>query len=601
MNNIKSVLQIIEHIRYILTRKQKIDSVLVFGTMILSSLLELLGVSVIYPFLQLMLDEQAVKDKLYVAWLYKLFPSISRSSVIVFLGAAVAVVYLLKNVVALFCVYCQQRYSARINKELSVKMLDSYMKRPYEYFINTNSSIIMRGLGGDVNSVYSIILNAFQGIAEVFSIILISVYLLSVDLLIAIASMGIAAIAFLGITLGFKGIMKQLGKDVRGLQASSAAHCYQTIHGIKEITVLDRRKCFVDKYQALANDIEKKTITSGVVGAAPDRVLEGVCIVGVMSILCVRIYMGVNLETFIPTLGAFVMGVFRIMPSIAKISTRINNIVYFIPGMNNTYQILKDDEAFEKRRLIEEKQLVNQIDEQHLQNLHFEQKVVIDNIYWKYVDGTDFVLKGLCLSINKGESIGLIGSSGGGKSTLIDVLMTLFKPQKGTITMDGIDIFLMQSRWRKLIGYVPQSIFLIESSVKANVAFGLPDKEVTDEKVWKALEQAQLKEFVESLPNGLDTVVGERGVKFSGGQRQRIAIARALYDEPEILILDEATAALDNETERAFMEAIESLQGSKTIILVAHRLTTVRNCDKVYEIKNGIAIERDIDEILKDA
>ena len=545
-----------------------------------------------------MLDEESAKSKFYIAWIYKLIPDVKSGTVIIILGTVISVVYLVKNIMAIICIYIQQRYTQRIHRELSVKMMDFYMKRPYEYFINTNSSIIMRGMAGDVSSVHQIILSSFQAIAEIFSVILISVYLIKVDIFIALTSIAIAGICFLGITLGFKGTMKRLGKELRGLQASSSAHCYQTIYGIKEITVLDRRKAFVDKYEEIAKDIERKSIISGVVGSAPDRILEAVCIVGVMLVLCIRIASGVNIETFIPTLGAFVMGVFRIMPSVSKISTRVNNIVYFTPGLNNTYDVMRDNEVIDKEYAEQQALLAKQIKGADFDSISFQEKIAIDNVFWRYVDGSDDVLKGLSLEVKKGESVGLIGASGGGKSTLIDALMTLFKPQRGSITMDGIDIFLMQGRWRKMIGYVPQAIFLIENSVRANVAFGVPEQDISDDKIWHALERAQLKDFIAGLPNGLDTVVGERGVKFSGGQRQRIAIARALYDEPEILIMDEATAALDNETEKAFMESIETLQGTITIILVAHRLTTVKNCDKVYEIKDGIAIERDVKEVL---
>ena len=201
----------------------------------------------------------------------------------------------------------------------------------------------------------------------------------------------------------------------------------------------------------------------------------------------------------------------------------------------------------------------------------------------------------MSLTIYKGESIGLIGSSGAGKTTISDIILGLLKPQRGSVTINDYDVFSIPNVWSKLIGYVPQSIYLLDHTIRANVAFGIED--ISDEKVWCALQKASLDRFVESLPNKLDTIVGERGVKFSGGQRQRVAIARALYYEPEILILDEATAALDNETETAVLESIESLQGSVTIIIVAHRLTTIRNCDKIFEITNGVAIERTKDEV----
>lgn len=206
-------------------------------------------------------------------------------------------------------------------------------------------------------------------------------------------------------------------------------------------------------------------------------------------------------------------------------------------------------------------------------------------------------MDGLNLKIKKGNSIGLIGASGAGKTTLADLILALYTPQNGSICMDGIDIKVLGEEWHRITGYIPQTVYLSDTSIRKNVAFGIKESEIDDDKVWKALEMAQLKDFVEDLEDGLDTRVGEWGVKFSGGQRQRIAIARALYNDPDILIMDEATAALDNETEKAVMESIELLQGLKTLIIVAHRLTTVKKCDKIYEIVGGKAVLRAKKEI----
>lgn len=386
--------------------------------------------------------------------------------------------------------------------------------------------------------------------------------------------------------------MKRTGKQFRIIQAKQSACCYQNIMGIKEITVLNRRESYVAKYDALAKEMQRCSIINGTVNAIPDRIMEGVCIAGIMGVLCIRIVRGVDMGVFIPTLGAFVMGIFRIMPSISKVSSRINNIVFFAPGLDNTYETLKEAEKIDIEKGTDEKDLSSYLNETANDVVSLRKELVVNNIRWRYEGNDEDVIKGLNLTVKKGESIAFIGSSGGGKSTLADILMTLFKPQSGLITMDGIDIFLLKERWLKLIGYVPQAVFLIDDTIRANIAFGLTNDDISDEKVWKSLEQAQLKEFVEGLPDGLDTIVGEKGIKFSGCQRQRIAIARALYDEPEILIMDEATSALDNETENALMESIEALHGQKTIILIAHRLSTVKNCDRIYEIKDGIAIER---------
>ena len=527
-DNINSVVKIFRYVGYILTTKQKRASIYVFISMIMCSLLELLGVSAIYPFLLLLMDEGSIHNKPYISWMFNVWPNIKNENIIIILGVMIALIYMVKNAMFVYCTYIQNSYSAKINRELSVKILKSYMIRPYEFFVNTDSSVIMRGLSGDVSSVYNIILNAFQIFAEIFTIVMIVIYLIKIDGFIAMASIISGGICFIVITIGFKRIMKRLGKESRRLSYVVNGFSYQIINGIKEITVLDRKDCFVNTYDSYARENAIVTRKTQMIGSIPDRLLETACVVVVMAVLCIRISGGIDVQLFLPMLGAFVMGVFRIMPSISKISSRVNNIVYFMPGLDNAYNIIKDAEKIEYNHNKEEKELANIINNNDYDTRSFEREIIVKDVHWRYLNGTDEVLKGVDLIIKRGESIGLIGSSGGGKSTLVDVLMSLFKPQIGTVTMDGIDIFLMKYRWRRLIGYVPQSVFLTGDSVRANVAFGLPNDEISDEKVWKALEQAQLMTFIKGLPEGLNTPVGERGIKFSGGQRQRVAIARAL-------------------------------------------------------------------------
>ena len=257
------------------------------------------------------------------------------------------------------------------------------------------------------------------------------------------------------------------------------------------------------------------------------------------------------------------------------------------------YEMLKSIENTEMYR-------VKHIDPDKVVPVKFEKELRVDNITWKYPAGQENVLEGLSLKLEKGKSLALIGPSGAGKTTLADVILGLLKPQKGNIYSDDEDIYENLPGWAKIIGYVPQAVYLTDDTIRANVAFGIRENEIDEEKVWHALEEAQLADFVRHLEQGLDTMVGEQGVRLSGGQRQRIAIARALYEDPEILVLDEATSALDTETETAVMEAIDSLHGSKTMIIVAHRLTTIRNCDEIYEVRDGIAVKRDKAEVLSE-
>lgn len=489
-----------------------------------------------------------------------------------------------------FSSYVQSAYAAKLQKENSVKVLDAYLRRPYQYFLNTNSSVVLRGIGTDISGVYQILLNCFTIVAESLTVFAVGVYLLKTDLFIAVSAMLLAVICSFAVVAGFKGKMKRAGQSMRQATTLKNQYSYQAINGIKEITVLDRRRNFILQFEEAAETEAKASVINGFVTACPDRILEGVCISGFMAIVCIKILSGTDLNNFIPVLGTFAMGAFRILPSMSKISSRINSIVYFKPCLQSTYENLKEIEKYDLNR--KETDKTHRSVQKQTDSIGFQTEIKIKNICWKYFNTNEYVLQDLSLTIHKCESIALIGFSGAGKTTLADIIMGLLKPQSGSVEMDGIDIFSIPHQWAKIVGYVPQSVFLIDDTVRANVAFGLKRDVISDEKVWMALEQAQLKNFIEGLPDGLETIVGERGVKLSGGQRQRIAIARALYENPDILVLDEATSALDNETESAVMESINALQGSKTLIIVAHRLTTIKNCDKVYEIKDGVAFER---------
>lgn len=594
-NNIRSLGNIVRQLNYVLSQRQKRNSVKVFIYMLTSSALELLGVSAIYPFLQMILNPEELESKWYIAWIFVLYPEATSANVLLIVGVLIILIYLFKNLFMIFISYVQSSFAAEFQREASVKMLNSYLRRSYQYFLNINSGVIIRGITTDVNGVYQILLNLFTMFSELLTVFILGIFLLTTDWTIAISAMILAGACFFSIIFCFKGKMKRAGKDVRKAHALKNQYGYQAINGIKEITVLGRRKKFVEQYDKAALLEQKATVTNAFISACPDRILEGVCIGGFMGIVCIKIAIGTDLDTFIPVLGTFAMGAFRILPSIAKISSRINSIIYHQPALQNVYDNLREVQEYEN--LLEESG-VGVLKAGQGENLRFDKEIEIRNINWQYQNTKEDVLHHASLRIKKGESVAFIGSSGAGKTTLADIIMGLLKPQEGSIEMDGIDIFTIPVQWSNIIGYVPQSVFLIDDTVRSNVAFGLEKDEISDEKVWNALEEAQLKEFVEKLPYGLDTIVGERGVKFSGGQRQRIAIARALYEDPDILVLDEATSALDNETETAVMESIDALQGSKTLIIVAHRLTTIRNCDVIYEIKDGVAVRRDREEVL---
>ena len=598
LENFRSLKSTIDELNYILDRKQKLKAMAVFFSMLLTSLLELLGVSVIYPFLQVILTPEKIKEKTYISWIYKLTPDLSDRGLLLILGGIIIVVFLLKNAVALGCAYLQNKFAVEFQRDEATEMLDSYMKRPYQFFINTNSAELLRGINGDTNNAYMVLLGLFQMFGEMITVCLIGLFLISTDWFIALGTLSIVTLCAAGIVLALKNKMKQAGKLNRIAVKDRNQYSYQSITGIKEITVLDRRELFVAQYRNAAQKTAEASLISSFFSAIPDRLLEAVCIGGVMGIICVRILLGIELDTFIPVIGTFAMGAFKILPSVSKISSRINSIVFNLPGLQSCYDNIRMARNLEldQNNKGSENEVKNEL---QTTNVQFKEKLEIKNISWKYQNAKEDILHDLSLTIHKGQSVAFVGASGAGKTTLADVIMGLLKPATGTVEVDGHNISSIPHQWSKMIGYVPQSVFLIDDTIRANVAFGIPKEVVSDEKMWEALSQAQLKTFVESLPEGLNTIVGERGVKLSGGQRQRIAIARALYENPDILVLDEATSALDTETENAVMESIEALQGHKTLIIVAHRLTTIRNCDVIYEIGNGKAIERCAEEVFE--
>ena len=595
-NNIKTIIDIIKELTYVLNKKQKRYVIGVMIVIVISSFFELLGVTAVLPFVQALLAPEKIFASNIAKPFIEFFHITTPQGLMLLCGAGIIALYLFKNAYMLFSYYIQFDFATKVQKELSIKMLKAYMSRPYEYFLNVNSSIILRGCSSDTANVYNILSYLFVIVAETLAMILIGCFIIITEPWTALGIILLMGAVMLGMIMIFKPMAKKAGKENRTADALKSKAIYQTVAGIKEIYVMQRKKLFVQEYEKASDIARKAQRTNSLITNSPDRIIEGICVSGLVGIICIRLLMNDNMIDFVPKLAAFAMAAFKVLPSIGKITSRINGLVYCRPSLANVYDIMKDADIYEEHyaQYAEEHGEVTESDD-----LQFNDKLIVQNAVWQYENQKAPVLLDATLEIKKGQSVALIGASGAGKTTLADIILGLLHPQQGTVLMDGIDVYAMPKTWARIVGYVPQSVFLMDDTVRNNIAFGLSGDMINDELIWDALDRAQLKEFISSLPGGLDTIVGERGVKFSGGQRQRIAIARALYNKPEILVLDEATAALDNETETAVMESIDALQGQITMIIVAHRLTTIRNCDEIYEIKDGRAVERGKDEVLR--
>lgn len=599
MQELQKVWDLWNKFQFILTKRQKQLGVFILIMTLAGAVMETLGVSVIVPFVQAMVTPQELMDNRYLQPFIEWLQIRSPGQLVLLLGVGIAVVYVVKNLYLVLLSYCRIRYSTKVQRELSVLMMKSYMRRGYLFFAQVNTSDLLRGVLGDVSAVYQIMYNAFRVFAELFTSVAIIIFIMKTDIMMAACVVVLALICFIVVVMGFRKPMRRLGLEFRASNSEVNKHSLQAFQGIKEVIVMHRQQFFVDRYEKAFYKQQRATIGQTVASESPAYIIEGVCVVGLILAVGLRMYNGSDSAEFIPKMASFAMAAFRILPSLGRITSSFNQIVYYTPSLNKAYQNLKEVREAEKAEAEEISALIEQDKSEEppagAGEAGADDYLSIVDIHWKYPASDHEVLSGINIHIKKGTSVAFIGHSGAGKTTLADIILGLYKPQAGCIKLEGKDIRTMDGKWSECVGYIPQSVYLTDDTIRNNVAFGIDEPD--DELIWQALEQAQLKEFVAGLPDRLDTVVGDRGVRFSGGQRQRVAIARALYYNPPILILDEATSALDTETETAVMEAINSLQGHKTLIIVAHRLTTIRNCDIIYEIAGGYAVERNKEEI----
>lgn len=594
MNRLKSVKDIWNKYKFILTSSQKRWGVVVLILTFLGAVCETVGVSIILPLVQVMIEPQKLLEVPIVSSVIIFLQLNSDSELIWAVGAFVVVVYIIKNVFLLFLSYVRVKYTCKVRRELSIEMMKSYMKRGYVFFLNASTGELIRGMLDGINHTYTALYQIFRLLAEIMTIAVICLYILFSDISMAVCVVLLAFACLLMVVLGFQKWIKKCGQIFYKYSALINKTLLQTFQSMKEILVMGRQEYFVDTYKENYSMWQKGYIGQTVAAESPAYAIEGVCVSGLVIAVCVRAINADDPAALIPQMAAFAVAAFRILPSLGRISTYFNQFMFCVPGINDTYH------NFEEVRKVKEDAKLPKHEEgrESSRESRFQEKLSVKGVSWKYPDAGECVLENVSLEIKKGQSVAFVGKSGAGKTTLADIILGLLPPQTGKILIDGMDIADLLKKKGNLIGFVPQSVNLLDDTVRRNVAFGIKDSKIEDERVWSALAQAQLKDVIQNSKNGLDTIIGERGIHFSGGQRQRFAIARALYCNPDILILDEATSALDTETENAVMEAIDALQGHKTLIVIAHRLTTIRNCDVIYEIAGGKAVIRSYEELM---
>lgn len=572
----------------ILFRKRERKKLFIlFIMMIFAAIVETIGIGIIVPFVGIVTNPQIIQDQAILSFIYNFFNFSSTAAFIVFSVVILLTIFLLKNLYLLLFNYIQYRVILNQQVKLQSQLFNVYLTNPYTFHLNRNTSTLLRNVNGEVSKVFQgIVLSGFQLFTEALVITFILALLVVTSPVATItASILLGSSMFLFFRL-FRNKINHLGKEQQKVSGTVIKWVNQGLGASKEIKVSGKEAFFIDSYTKQSLIKVKNSRYMKMLEVVPRLFIETLLVSIVLITMLVIILQGTGTTQLVSTMALFAMAAFRIMPSINRVVALITTIKYSQPALDVVYEDL-----FLNKDSLTKTKSGTEVLSTNLNQKIYSNSIQLANVSFRYPNQEEFSVKDVSLTIPIGQSVAFIGESGAGKTTIVDIILGLLHPETGKVLVDGIDLLSQLSVWQKKIGYIPQSIFLSDDTIRGNVAFGVGSKNIEDKEVWRALEQAQLKDFVLSLPDKLDTTVGERGVRLSGGQRQRIGIARALYHNPEILFMDEATSALDNETEKEIMKAIDGLKGDKTLIIIAHRLSTIANCDVVYKMSKSKLIE----------
>ena len=557
-----------------LSKKQQIlYCLLIFGSFI-GALLEFVGIGSIPIFIDYLVNDN--KERIFdIRFEEFINLNFDINNKLLFASIVLSLIFILKNLYFSLLFYFQGDLFREIKKNNSLKLYKKYIKSPYETHLNINPALINRNLLSEIIVSANYLENLLMIIREALIAILIIFLLLLVNTYISLTSILVIIIVSVIFYLSIKKIIKRLSTVTQKFRAEQIKNINQVFGSIKESKILNADDYFESEFENFTRTIEKNNFHINFIQKLPKLIIEVLVIICLTLIITIFVADGKKVVDFLPIIGLFAVGTIRLLPSFNLITSNLtrlksesisfNYIVSEFKKLNdNLTEIKKDNLSFKK----------------------FENDIILKNISYRYKDKEDFVLKNINLQIKKGQMVGLIGESGQGKTTLINLIIGLLNPLDGEILFDGKNIKSHIANWRSFIGFIPQDIYLLDDTIKKNIAFGINEKKIEDEKINKAIEKSELTNFIKNLPKGLDTIVGDRGVKISGGQRQRIGIARSLYRNPDILILDEATSSLDHETEGNFIDNINKFKRSKTVIISTHKFEILKECDIIYEIKN---------------
>ena len=560
-------------------KKQKTAMAHLFVMMLVSAGLETGAVMMVMAVVQLILDPVALEQ----GETYQRISSIlNLQDTVQFSVAAILfliVLYIAKNSFQFLFQRSLYRFVYSNQFKTASSLMKNFVRREYEYYLDAETAVIQRSITADVSNMYALIMAVLQIASEMIVAVFLVIALAMQDPLMTVVIAVLLVATLIVIKKIVKPIMNRTGKENQDFGASMFAWISQTVQGIKEIKVAGREQYFIGEYCKVGEGYVRAMERFSLFNNSPKLLIETVCMAGLLGYIMALILSGADVSSMVSLFAAFGIAAMRLLPAASRINNQITSMAFNEPFFFN----VSDN-------------LVEETDAAHTdisyavaakEKLPVTREVKLSEITYHYPNSDKLIFDHATVSFPIGKSIGIVGASGAGKTTIIDILLGLLKLQGGRVLADDVDIQERYREWLANVGYIPQMIFLLDADIRKNVAFGIPEEEIDDQKLWHALREAQLDTFVKTLPDGVHTGIGERGIRLSGGQRQRIGIARALYHDPEVLILDEATSALDNDTEAAIMESINRLHGKKTLVIIAHRLQTIEKCDMVFRVENG--------------
>jgi ATP-binding cassette, subfamily B, bacterial PglK len=569
----------VRKVRYLLREERPWRWLLVVALAILVTIVEAGGAVAVFVLLGLVAAPDASLEVPFLGDLQTIQGDVPREDFIVWLAIGVGVYFVLRGLVILAQLYAQDRLAQNAGARLSTRLLAAYLRMPYVLHVRRNSAELIRNAYDSVRALTNeLLMPAVRLIASAA----MAVGLLAVLFLAAPLATGLALVVLLPLVLlllhNIQPRLKRLGKRRQLVLRESLQVLQQALHGIREVILFGRGDYFYRAFRSRQRTLARVTYVNRVLQEVPRTLLETGLVAFIAAFFVVSITIQQTPEEVLAVLGLFAYVALRLQPSVQKIVQSLNSIRFAGEAIANIY-----DDLY----LVESSVAASSPAATHRSGELGPGQIELAGVGFRYTMDAPLALRDIHLRIEPGESVGVVGPTGGGKSTLIDVLTGLLEPTEGAVRIDGQDLRTCTTAWQRRLGVVPQTVFLVDDSLRRNIALGYPDDQIDDEQVLKAIAMAQLTEFAESLPDKLDTMVGERGIRLSGGQRQRVAIARALYRDPEVVIFDEGTSALDNITESELLDALRNLRGERTIIAVAHRLTSVRECDRIVVLDKG--------------